>query len=199
MTLTVWELSARYCRERMFLHRDWLDAFLIIKVGKCVFRRKTTGAKVPVSSHHIKDACYQHIINIGHLAWNSVCKVSLLKSYSFFLFPLPVEEVIMQCPYIRNMGLCSTPLTVEDLYKLFGILWHGIIDCFRPFVYLFSNLIIWAYTHWYLFCTLVYNSTLLFWHNLTTLTYFFHCVYVFGMRAYICMYMCWEFYNFLIL
>lgn len=68
--------------------------------------------------------------------WGSVCHVSPLQSYSFFLLSMLYSlKVRMHSPHLKRVALDPPSLRTKYQHKLFGIFLHGIFVCSPPFVY----------------------------------------------------------------
>ena len=85
MTLTVLRCTG-HLLSRMSLCWDLLDAFLMISLGRWVFRRRTTEIS-PCSSHHIKGTYYQ--LDLSLWMWTLIWLWWWLSDFSTVMLLLP--------------------------------------------------------------------------------------------------------------
>lgn len=110
---------------KISLTLDLPVVFLMIRLKYCVLGRKTT--EVKGYSHHLMSS---YIL--------STCVSYFFTIKLFFSFPCYTlwTKITVYSLHFKNEELCFTPLRVEYLHKLFGILYGRFVS--SPLIYLFN-------------------------------------------------------------
>lgn len=126
MFLKFWEVLVRYF-YRLPLNWNCSDVFLLINLGLCVFRRKTTELTISsyIKSKYSQDDLSLLVLSLTKIVffWYLHCKVTSLPCNTLMPFYIVLgKKVTMPRPNLRSGELCSSILRAENSDKICGIL-----------------------------------------------------------------------------
>ena len=144
MTFTVWWSTSQALYCTMALYWNLFDFFpLKIRLRLWIWGKKIR-VRLPFPLHYIKGTAYRHDLRLLMLTLShgNICEVSPLGSNSF----LPL--FILCSLHLRSGESGSISFGVDYLYKLFGILLHGMFVSSSSLANLFNHLFTLVWTLW---------------------------------------------------